>query len=67
MAKDLPSFIRALGVEEAARILEERPRTVRAWMYGERLPRPKRAARLIEKTKHRKDRLSLSTIYGSTQ
>lgn len=67
MAKDLPSFIRSLGVDKAAELFDETPRTVRGWMYGERTPRPRTAVKLIERTKDRKDRLSLSIIYGKVQ
>lgn len=61
MAMDLPSFIRSLGVEKAAELFDESPRAVKGWMYGERTPRPKKAKKLVERSK---GRVTLATIYG---
>lgn len=71
MAMDLPAFIRSLdpddlenAVECAARMLEQSPRAIRAYLYGERVPRPPTARKMIERAK---GRLSFSSIYGCSQ
>jgi hypothetical protein len=51
MPKDLPSFIRSLGVEKAAELFEETPRAVKGWLYGERRPRPKTAKKSFNAAK----------------
>jgi hypothetical protein len=47
---DLPSFIRSVGIDAAAALLEERPATVKSWLYGERYPRHTKAPKIIERT-----------------
>lgn len=59
---DLSAFIRTIGVDKAAALFEEKPRTVMGWMYGERLPRPRTAQKIVERSK---GRVSLAGIYGS--
>lgn len=48
---DLPSYIRKLGVDEASALFEEKPRTVRAWMYRERFPKKHSAKKIVERTR----------------
>lgn len=50
---DLPSYIQELGVEKASALFDEKPRTVKAWMYRERFPKKKTAAKIVERTKGR--------------
>lgn len=61
MPMDLPSFIRSLGVDKAAELFDESPRAVRGWMYGERVPRPAKAKKIVQRSK---GRVTLATIYG---
>lgn len=61
---DLPTFIRALGVDKAAALFDEKPRAVRGWMYRERLPRQRTAHKIVERTK---GRVTLAGIYGAQQ
>jgi hypothetical protein len=60
MAKDLPTFIRNLGVEKAAELFDESPRAVKGWLYRERVPRPAKAKKLVEKSR---GGLTLASIY----
>lgn len=53
MAMDLPTFIRSLGVDEAAVLFDEKPRTVKAWMNRERFPRPHKARKIVDRSKGR--------------
>lgn len=39
------------GVAKAAEKLKEETRTVKSWMYGEKLPKPLTAARIVKMTK----------------
>lgn len=48
---DLPAFIRSIGVDSAALLFDEEPRTVKAWMYGERTPRPHKAHKIVKRSK----------------
>lgn len=48
---DLPAFIRSIGVDQAAELFDETPRTVESWMYGERTPRPATARKIVERTR----------------
>lgn len=61
---DLPAFIRSKGVEEAAKVLGENERTVKAWMYRERYPRRETAAKIVERTN---GEVSLTGIYGQAR
>lgn len=64
---DLPAFIRSLapGVPEAinraSELFDERPGTVKAWLYGERVPRPAKAPKLIERSR---GKVTWAGIYG---
>lgn len=58
---NLRSFIRSIGVDEAATLFGEKPRTVMGWMYGERVPRKETAAKIVERTK---GKVSYAGIYG---
>jgi DNA-binding transcriptional regulator YdaS (Cro superfamily) len=48
---DLPSFIKSVGDEAAARLFGVKLRTVASWKYGERTPHGKRAAEIERLTK----------------
>ena len=61
---DLPTFIRTIGVDNAAQLFGEKPRTVEAWMYGERTPRPETGRKIVEKTN---GRVTFAGIYGEPQ
>ena len=64
MAQSLPDFIRGLGVDKAAALLGQKPRTVMSWMYRDRRPRPETAQELIERSN---GRLSMASIYGAAK
>lgn len=49
------------GVVEAAKILDESPRTLNSWKYGEKTPSPAAAKNVVEKTKRVVD---FNSIYG---
>ena len=53
-----------MGVNKAAQVLGEKRRTVEAWLYRERYPRPETARKIVERTK---GRVTLAGIYGSLQ
>lgn len=62
MAVNLPAFIQSLGVEKAAELFDEKPRTIKAWLYGERKPMPSTAiAKVIPRSK---GKLTFASIYG---
>ena len=61
---DLPAFIRSLGIEKAAELFDEPPRQVKAWLYGERTPRPKTALKIVQKSK---GKVGLLEIYNGVQ
>lgn len=48
------------GVENAAKVLEEKPRTVLAWYKGEKAPRIGKAFNIVIKTK---DQVDFNGIY----
>lgn len=61
---DLPGFIRKVGVDESAALFNETPRQIKAWLYGERVPRPKKALLIEERTKnHPAGRVRFTEIY----
>lgn len=60
-ATDLPSFIRSLGVDKAAEVLDESPRAVKAWLYGERVPRKQTAQKIVKRSE---GKVSFAGIYG---
>jgi hypothetical protein len=60
---DLPTFIRSIGVDKAAELFDEKPRTIRAWMHRERMPRPETGRKIVKRSK---GRVSFATIYGSS-
>lgn len=43
------------GIEPAAKLLKEAPRTVMSWIYAERLPKPQSAANIVKMTKGKVD------------
>ncbi|MGL5285929.1 MAG: hypothetical protein ACRC8D_07290 [Aeromonas sp.] len=43
------------GISAAAAALKENPRTVASWVYGEKIPGPEKAQRIIAKSKGRLD------------
>lgn len=57
---DLPTFIEAIGDEEAARLFDVKERTAASWRRGERWPRPEKARHIETVTK---GRVSFSEIY----
>lgn len=59
---DLPSFIRQAGIDESAKLFEVSPHTVKAWLYGERTPRPAMGRLIVERTK---GKVPLASIYGA--
>lgn len=62
--KSLPDFIREIGVDRAAALFGEKPRTVMGWMYRERFPRKQTAAKIVERTK---GKIDYAAIYGDPQ
>lgn len=54
----LPEYIRSVGVTGFAKAINEDERTVKSWLYGARLPRPKTALKIVERTP-----LELTDIY----
>jgi hypothetical protein len=56
----LSAFIRTIGVDKAAELFDEKPRTVMGWLYGERLPRPHTAKKLVERAR---GKLTMDGIY----
>jgi len=57
----LREYIEMIGDEEAARLFSVKPRTAASWRRGERYPRPKQAAVIVEKTK---GRVTYADIYS---
>lgn len=61
----LPDFIRAVGVDNAARLFGESPRAVKGWMYRERIPRKETSNKIVERSrKHPKGPVTFEGIYG---
>jgi hypothetical protein len=56
---DLAEYIRQIGDEAAAKLLEVNVRTVRSWRYKSRWPRRKTAQRIVRRTP-----LKMEDIYG---
>lgn len=56
----LPEYIRQVGVRGFAKAVGERERTVKSWLYLDRLPRPLTAQKIAERTP-----LTLDDIYGA--
>ncbi|HSW83483.1 MAG TPA: hypothetical protein VLH12_08415 [Usitatibacter sp.] len=50
MDLDLSTFIRRLGVPEAAKLFGVSEHTAKSWLYGERRPRPETALKIVEAT-----------------
>lgn len=50
MTKTLPEFIEEVGIDEAARLFEIKPRTAESWKRRERYPRTSKAGEIIEAT-----------------
>lgn len=67
---DLPTFIRSLApgvpeaIERAAELFDERPGTVKAWLYRERVPRTIKAPKIIERSGRK---VTYSGIYGEQE
>lgn len=68
MEDDLPTFIRSLAPDDvgeairlAARLFGAKPGAVKAWLYRERSPHPRRGMELVRKSG---GRMSLQSIYG---
>lgn len=55
----LHEYIRVVGVRGFARAIDERERTVKSWLYRDRLPRPETAQKIVERTP-----LTMDSIYG---
>lgn len=51
-------------MDKAAQMLGEKPRTVLAWLYQERRPRPETAQKIVRATK---GRVTFAGIYGAEQ
>lgn len=60
----LPAFIRDVGVDKAAMLFGEKPRTVESWLYGERMPRKQTAQKIVDRTK---GKVTFAGIYGGGQ
>lgn len=58
---DLPAYIKAIGDEAAARKFSVTERCAASWRLRQRLPRPQKAARIVELTD---GLVSLHEIYG---
>lgn len=65
---DLPSFIRKVGIDEAAELFDAQPGAVKAWLYRERRPRPEKGFLIDERTKgHPAGRVRFAEIYTDTR
>ena len=53
------AYLRTLGDEEAASVLGVKPRTVKSWRLGDRIPRPAQARAIVARAP-----VSMSDIYG---
>ena len=53
------AYLRAIGDEEAANVLGVKPRTVKSWRLGDRIPRPTQARVIVSRAP-----VSMSDIYG---
>jgi hypothetical protein len=49
--KSLSTFIRKLGVSRSAQLFDEKERTVKSWLHGERRPRPHKVKKILRKSK----------------
>ncbi|MGL4755347.1 MAG: hypothetical protein ACRCXB_23550 [Aeromonadaceae bacterium] len=50
------------GIDLAAGLLKEQPRTVKSWYYGEKMPKPSTACKIVKLTKGVVD---YNGIYGT--
>jgi hypothetical protein len=65
---DLPTFIRTLGIDESADLFDVSPHTAKAWLYGERVPRPSKATVIVERTaNHPVGQVTLAGCYPPTE
>ena len=55
----LPEYIRTVGIRGFAKAIGEKERTVKSWLYLDRLPRPHTAHKIVERTP-----LTIEDIYG---
>lgn len=61
---DLPAFIRSRGLDALASRLGVSRFAVKSWLYGERLPRPETAQKIIRESR---GRVTMDAIYGEQQ
>jgi hypothetical protein len=59
---NLKEFIEQMGDEKAAKLFEVKPRTVMSWRLGDRVPRPKQARIITERSP-----VTLDGIYVSRE
>lgn len=55
----LSEYIRQIGVVGFAKAIGEKERTVKSWLYRDRLPKPFTAQKIVERTP-----LTMDDIYG---
>lgn len=55
----LHEYIRTVGIRGFAKAIGEKERTVKSWLYLDRLPRPLTAQKIVERTP-----LTMESIYG---
>ena len=55
----LSEYIRQVGVTGFAKAIGEKERTVKSWLYQDRLPKPFTAQKIVERTP-----LTMDDIYG---
>lgn len=68
VSMELPSFIRKVGVDECAILFDAKPGAVKAWMYGERVPKRTTARIIEERTRdHPAGRVRFADCYPVTQ
>jgi hypothetical protein len=58
-AMRLHEYIRSVGIQGFAKAIGEKERTVKSWLYLDRLPRPITAQKIVERTP-----LTMEGIYG---
>ncbi len=62
---DLPSFIRAAGIDECAVLFDSTPAAVKTWLYRERYPRRIKGHLIEERTRdHPVGSVSFAEIYA---
>lgn len=53
-------YLKDLGDELASELLDVKPRTVRAWRLGDRLPKPALARKIVQRAP-----ITIADIYGA--